>query len=712
MIAGHSHGVEYVLAEGNTGPGFGGDVFHGSQALNTLFRNYFLGTDPGRTDATIAINILSWNRYYNLVGNVLGTPGYSTTYNGFIYDLGSGNSNGTVTVPNDSLVATTMMRWGNYDTATAGVRWDTTEDGHNAPTYPALSNASQTLPASFYYSAKPNWWPSAKAWPPIGPVVTGGNIASLGGHVYSIPAKDCYLNVMGGPVDGTGNPLTFNASTCYPAGVTPPTGLTGSVANNTSACSAVGIPTAGCNGVGIMPFLGVPLTNVGLQTTVINPIPTNVSSLDLHSMCPAGTCPRTMVEYQTWFCNTSSPSPCNGHKNIGMQESNPTQVLFQAQYMKTLGADVTDVDYYGCGASCDVPQSGAQAYNLSVTTALANAIVANSATTPKFEIMIDGGSVNGTGTGQCPTSVTTGSATCLIAAINLQMDYLAENWLFQSYYEKNATNSHPIVLFFFGYASWQNTDFNTVFAAVKAHATLGQPCSATCTYTQTVDLVDENSIGFTETGMDGGYAWPQPKVYSSTNQLDWANGSYISGFYAAARAHPTKIAIGLIHKGFDDHNANWGLNRVIAQQCGQTLSLAAAAISTAGYSSASPLQYVQFATWNDYEEATEIETGVNNCITINQPTIAGGNVNWTLNKSDATYASTSTISSFAIFTGTTSPTTLYASNIAPTATSFVAPSVPAGTNVWVYMVGKPLIQNQLSPATAPPQPTGLTGTVT
>src|SRR5438045_643789 len=84
MIAGHSHGVEYVLAEGNIGPGFGGDVFHGSQALNTLFRNYFLGTDPGRTDATIAINILSWNRYYNIVGNVLGTPAYSPTYNGSI----------------------------------------------------------------------------------------------------------------------------------------------------------------------------------------------------------------------------------------------------------------------------------------------------------------------------------------------------------------------------------------------------------------------------------------------------------------------------------------------------------------------------------------------------------------------------------------------------------------------------------------------------
>jgi len=39
---------------------------------------------------------------------------------------------------------------------------------------------------------------------------------------------DCYLNTMGGPLNGTGNALTFNADTCYasqgqPA---PPTNLT------------------------------------------------------------------------------------------------------------------------------------------------------------------------------------------------------------------------------------------------------------------------------------------------------------------------------------------------------------------------------------------------------------------------------------------------------------------------------------------------------
>ena len=35
------------------------------------------------------------------------------------------------------------------------------------------------------------------------------------GHVNANPAMSCYLNVMGGPPDGTGRALNFNASTCY-----------------------------------------------------------------------------------------------------------------------------------------------------------------------------------------------------------------------------------------------------------------------------------------------------------------------------------------------------------------------------------------------------------------------------------------------------------------------------------------------------------------
>jgi hypothetical protein len=220
----HNAGVEYNLYEGNIGPGFGGDVFHGNQIANTLFRNYFLGTDPGRPDNTTAIVLESYIRYMNIVGNVLGTPGFTNVYevtpgmvgtDKTVFDLGGGDVEAPVTVAADPMVATTLLRWGNYDTANGATRFEASEVPSTITPYGSAIPKTQTLPVSFFLAAKPSWWPTAKAWPAIGPDVTGGNIAGLNGHANTIPAEDCYLGPMAGPADGSGNVLTFSASTCY-----------------------------------------------------------------------------------------------------------------------------------------------------------------------------------------------------------------------------------------------------------------------------------------------------------------------------------------------------------------------------------------------------------------------------------------------------------------------------------------------------------------
>ena len=223
MVDQHNAGVEYNLYEGNIGPGIGCDVIHGNQLANTLFRNYLLGSDPGRIDATDAINLASYNRYHNIVGNVLGTPGYTTTYearsgpgqSATVFNLGGGNSEGAVTIPDDPMVATTLLRWGNFDVATNAVHFTASEVPSGITPYGNAVPASQTLPPSFYLASKPGFWPASKPWPPIGPDVTGGNVTGLAGHVYANPAKDCFV-AMGGPTDGSGAVLTFSAASCYP----------------------------------------------------------------------------------------------------------------------------------------------------------------------------------------------------------------------------------------------------------------------------------------------------------------------------------------------------------------------------------------------------------------------------------------------------------------------------------------------------------------
>lgn len=233
----HSVGDDHELLEGNQGAGFYSDNFHGTHHFMTLFRNDYNGSQPNGGNTTtggLGPELLNaYSRFYNIVGNVFGTGSVFNVYqcttsscpNGTaIYDIGDGDE-----VPNDSNVQRTLMRWGNYDTVTAAVRWcgsssntgwsttcsSTSEIPSGIANYANAVPSTTTLPASFYLSAEPSWWPSTKPWPPIGPDVTGGNMAGLGGHAYSIPAADCYANAMSGPANGTGSVLSFNASSCY-----------------------------------------------------------------------------------------------------------------------------------------------------------------------------------------------------------------------------------------------------------------------------------------------------------------------------------------------------------------------------------------------------------------------------------------------------------------------------------------------------------------
>lgn len=285
---GHSAGSVMGLWEGNNFLAIVTDAVHGSTATPTYFRNMLRSWQTGKTYGTMPVPVRSWHRGFNVVGNVLGQPGYHTNYeayatsstggvntglsNSSIYTLGFSDygglgicvSNGGQQVACDPLSRSTLMRWGNWDVVNAAVQWNTTEASPAAVTYIAanftttyFSTLAHTLPASLYYSSTPSWWPASKAWPPIGPDVTTGNVGlcsggayagaqataasqcSSGGgtltspatayqsHVVSIPAQDCYYN-LGGPPDGTGSALAYDIATCATTATrpAPPTTLT------------------------------------------------------------------------------------------------------------------------------------------------------------------------------------------------------------------------------------------------------------------------------------------------------------------------------------------------------------------------------------------------------------------------------------------------------------------------------------------------------
>jgi hypothetical protein len=294
----HSGGNYMNLFEGNIFNSLMTDQLHGTNGLITGFRNWINGLDwntctysgGGCTNTnnfanhpsiqTQAIFFSSYSRGLNLIGNVLGTPGYHTTYqlatptassstsacNATVYMLGysngapSCNIGGNGGVADDPMVTSTLMRWGNYDVATATVRFDGPESSPGAVSHISAQSAlsSHTLPASFYLSSTPAFFTTpqgTRPFPLIGPDVVGGDggffsggtfsggicqvgkvsgggtcASSVGGFANINPAMNCFFNVLNGAVDGSGAQLPFDATSCYSSSSAllpqPPTNLT------------------------------------------------------------------------------------------------------------------------------------------------------------------------------------------------------------------------------------------------------------------------------------------------------------------------------------------------------------------------------------------------------------------------------------------------------------------------------------------------------
>jgi hypothetical protein len=239
------------LFEGNITTHWQMEQTHGSSSHSTVFRSYSTGTniyvppDGARgalnfggkiqeTSNAYAFELSSVAQFNNLVGSIEGSdyavntahansrvvyPTANSSSNPACLEVGYNDDNSTGNSPN--LTDSTMLYQGVMDCNTGTFQWQ---------------NGVQTLPASFYLSARPAWWGSG-AWPPIGPDVSGGNFsdwvnttaAMVRGHVNNLPALSCFNSSTS---NGTTNVTTFDANVCYASGASvppsvpaPPTGL-------------------------------------------------------------------------------------------------------------------------------------------------------------------------------------------------------------------------------------------------------------------------------------------------------------------------------------------------------------------------------------------------------------------------------------------------------------------------------------------------------
>lgn len=119
---------------------------------------------------------------------------------------------------------------------------------------------------------------------------------------------------------------------------------------------------------------------------------------------------------------------------------------------------------------------------------------------------------------------------------------------------------------------------------------------------------------------DGFYAWVQPgKRGWQSDGSNWGK-EYLDYFYhTMLNRYPDKIAVGAAWPGFNDRKASWSQNRFMDARCGKTFE-ESLRLFRQYYSGSNPLPFLMVETWNDYEEGTAIERGVNTCSGKTQPT--------------------------------------------------------------------------------------------
>lgn len=313
-------------------------------------------------------------------------------------------------------------------------------------------------------------------------------------------------------------------------------------------------------------------------TTNGNVKPGNISKVDIHTLLYSGATTKVFAHYMPWW-NSS------GHVSIGLgDEANPAVVNAQVADAISRGMDGFIVDWYG-------PQ------NTHHNTATLNVKAAAEASTNfEFALIEDSGSLTGAAD---PT-------TKLLSDIQ----YMNDNYFSSPRYFR--WNGRPVVGFFL------NTSLAINWATVSAQAA-GNPL-----------LIFRNASGFTSADSGGSFSWVNP----TSNVNDNGVADYLDNFYATGIANPSLLTLGAAYKGFNDNLASWGSNRVINQQCGQTWLATWAEISKY-YSASNQLPFVQLPTWNDYEEGSEIESGIDNCVTVSAA-LAGQTLTWSITGQEST----------------------------------------------------------------------------
>lgn len=170
-------------------------------------------------------------------------------------------------------------------------------------------------------------------------------------------------------------------------------------------------------------------------------------------------------------------------------------------------------------------------------------------------------------------------------------------------------NGRPVIFV------WPNSQ-RTNWDAVRRHVDQWE--------VQPILLVRFNTTSYPQ-DFDGFYAWVDTGVEGwAPDGHNWGK-AYLDNFYKTMkRDYPDKILVTAAWPGFDDSKASWGSHRKIDERCGKTFQDTLTEFHR-NDTPEHPIPFLLIETWNDYEEGTAIERGVQHCSAQGATLKANGN---------------------------------------------------------------------------------------
>jgi hypothetical protein len=293
----------------------------------------------------------------------------------------------------------------------------------------------------------------------------------------------------------------------------------------------------------------------------------NVSKQPIRELLYTGANTKVFAALMGWFGKS-------GHISVGYDSRQAAQVKKQVEDMQSREIDGAILAWYGKNS-----------YENATGLELKRQAEAH----PGFEflIMIDQGTLRWDSLGLAPTDT-------LIA----QLNYLADNYYSSPAYTK--INGQPVVIEFA--LEMFTIDWTRVRTSIR-----GNPM-----------IIFRNPNGWTRPLSDGAYSWEPEK----------SDLSYLDYFYSQSLKYPAQQTMGSLSPSFNDSLATWSANRYADGRCGQTWLDKAADVKKY-YSTSKQLKLIQIATWNDYEEGSTVESGIDNCLGVTAA-VNGSQLSWDL----------------------------------------------------------------------------------